>query len=158
MAITSRLKRNFYKDSVAAMRIAQTVSAAAGLARVSLLMGTPANKDMLAQAGLLAPGCPQQFLNVCFDDPEADIPVELLTPLIQDEAWTAFDAHLVGVLVVVSQSGKCGPIVNAFFNRAYIHAESFGQVALNVPTGDVAAISEKCTTEGPHHLIEDRLR
>ena len=56
MAITSRLKRNFYKDSVAAMRIAQTVSAAAGLARVSLLMGTPANKDMLAQAGLLAPG------------------------------------------------------------------------------------------------------
>jgi FdrA protein len=56
VAITSRLKRNFYKDSVAAMRIAQTVSAAAGLARVSLLMGTPANKDILAQAGLLAPG------------------------------------------------------------------------------------------------------
>ncbi len=55
MAITSRLKRNFYKDSVAAMRIAQTVSAGAGLARVSLLMGTPANKDILAQAGLLAP-------------------------------------------------------------------------------------------------------
>ena len=56
MAIASRLKTNFYKDSVAAMRIAQTVSAAAGLARVSLLMGTPANKGILAQAGLLAPG------------------------------------------------------------------------------------------------------
>lgn len=55
MAITSRLKKNFYKDSVAAMRIAQTVSTGAGLARVSLLMGTPANKDILAQAGLLAP-------------------------------------------------------------------------------------------------------
>lgn len=56
MAVTSRLKKNFYKDSVAAMRIAQTVSSAAGVQRVSLLMGTPANKDILAQAGLLAPG------------------------------------------------------------------------------------------------------
>lgn len=55
MTITSRLKKNFYKDSVAAMRIAQTVSSAAGLQRVSLLMGTAANKDILAQAGLLEP-------------------------------------------------------------------------------------------------------
>jgi FdrA protein len=55
VAIGSRLKRNFYKDSVAAMRIAQTVGAGAGLARVSLLLGTPANKDILAQTGLLQP-------------------------------------------------------------------------------------------------------
>jgi succinyl-CoA synthetase alpha subunit len=56
VAITGRLKRNFYKDSVAAMRIARTASASAGVQRVSLLMGTPANKDILAQAGLLEPG------------------------------------------------------------------------------------------------------
>ena len=34
-------------------------------------------------------------------------------------------------------------------------AESFGQFALNIPTGDVAAMSEKPATECPHHLIED---
>jgi succinyl-CoA synthetase alpha subunit len=37
------------------MRISQQVSGREGVARVSLLMGTPANKDILGQAGLLAP-------------------------------------------------------------------------------------------------------
>ena len=46
-------KKNFYKDSVALMRISQTVGGREGIARVSLLMGTPANKDILGQAGLL---------------------------------------------------------------------------------------------------------
>jgi len=54
--IAATTRKNFYKDSVALMRIAQTVGTRAGLARVSLLMGTPANKDLLGQAGLLAPG------------------------------------------------------------------------------------------------------
>ncbi len=55
MPVAARVKPNFYKDSVALMRISQEVLGRAGLARVSLLMGTPANKDLLGQAGLLAP-------------------------------------------------------------------------------------------------------
>ncbi len=47
------VKHNFYKDSVALMRISQQLSDAGGLRRVSLVMGTPANKDILAHAGLL---------------------------------------------------------------------------------------------------------
>ncbi len=54
MPIAAKTKRNFYQDSLALMRISQAVGARAGLGRVSLLMGTPANKDLLAQAGLLA--------------------------------------------------------------------------------------------------------
>jgi len=46
-------RKNFYKDSVALMRISQTVMGGEGIGRVSLLMGTPANKDILGQAGLL---------------------------------------------------------------------------------------------------------
>jgi succinyl-CoA synthetase alpha subunit len=53
--IAATTKKNFYKDSVALMRISQTVGGRPGLARVSLLMGTPANKDILGQAGLLQP-------------------------------------------------------------------------------------------------------
>jgi succinyl-CoA synthetase alpha subunit len=53
--IAAATRKNFYKDSVALMRISQGVGARAGLGRVSLLMGTPANKDMLAQVGLLVP-------------------------------------------------------------------------------------------------------
>ena len=48
-------RKNFYKDSVALMRISQTVAERPGVGRVSLLMGTPANKDILGQAGLLVP-------------------------------------------------------------------------------------------------------
>jgi succinyl-CoA synthetase alpha subunit len=53
--IAAATRKNFYKDSVALMRISQTVAGREGLARVSLLMGTPANKDILGQAGLLVP-------------------------------------------------------------------------------------------------------
>lgn len=53
--IAATIWKNFYKDSVALMRIAQSVGERDGLARVSLLMGTPANKDMLLQARLFAP-------------------------------------------------------------------------------------------------------
>ncbi|HSD52904.1 MAG TPA: acyl-CoA synthetase FdrA [Burkholderiales bacterium] len=55
MPIAATSKKNFYKDSVALMRISQAVGARDGLGHVSLLMGTPANKDILAQAGLLVP-------------------------------------------------------------------------------------------------------
>ncbi len=55
MPIAATTKRNFYKDSVALMRIAQAIGARDGVSRVSLLMGTPANKDILAQARLLPP-------------------------------------------------------------------------------------------------------
>jgi len=53
--IAATTRKNFYKDSVALMRISQEVLGSARVARVSLLMGTPANKDILGQAGLLAP-------------------------------------------------------------------------------------------------------
>lgn len=55
MPLSATTKRNFYKDSVALMRIAQGIGAREGVSRVSLLMGTPANKDILAQGGLLVP-------------------------------------------------------------------------------------------------------
>ena len=55
MPIVAATRKNFYKDSVVLMRVAQSVAARDGITRVSLLMGTPANKDILVQAGLLAP-------------------------------------------------------------------------------------------------------
>jgi len=53
MRIAATVKQNLYKDSVALMRIAQSVQTRDGVRRATLLMGTPANKDILAQAGLL---------------------------------------------------------------------------------------------------------
>ena len=56
MTIRSIIKPNLYKDSVALMRIAETVQARDGVTRATLLMGTAANKDILREAGLLDAG------------------------------------------------------------------------------------------------------
>jgi FdrA protein len=51
--IRSLIKASLYKDSVALMRIAEDIQTAARDTRVTLLMGTPANKEILAEAKLL---------------------------------------------------------------------------------------------------------
>lgn len=53
MPTVAFVKSNLYKDSVALMRVAEDVQTSAGAQRVTLLMGTPANKEILAEAGLL---------------------------------------------------------------------------------------------------------
>lgn len=55
MPLLSAVRRNFYKDSVALMRVAAQVGAHPGVRQATLVMGTPANKTILEQAGLLAP-------------------------------------------------------------------------------------------------------
>jgi succinyl-CoA synthetase alpha subunit len=53
--ISATRKPGFYKDSVTLMRIAQRAMAEPGVARATLLMGTPANQASLQEAGLLDP-------------------------------------------------------------------------------------------------------
>jgi len=52
--IVARIKPNMYKDSVALMRIAEQVLTVPGVRRATLVMATPANKEILAEAGLLS--------------------------------------------------------------------------------------------------------
>lgn len=54
-AVRNEVRRGVYLDSVALMRIAQTVKALAGVEECGLMMATPANKRILAEAGVLAP-------------------------------------------------------------------------------------------------------
>ena len=51
--IVTRIKPNLYKDSVALMRIAEKLLADPAVTRATLVMATPANKDILREAGLL---------------------------------------------------------------------------------------------------------
>jgi succinyl-CoA synthetase alpha subunit len=52
--ILTRLKPNLYKDSVALMRIAEQVLQHPAISRATLVMATPANKEILEEAGLLS--------------------------------------------------------------------------------------------------------
>ena len=53
-ALANRVKRGFYADSVALMRIAREVSALRGVLEASLMIGTPSNKALLAGSRLLS--------------------------------------------------------------------------------------------------------
>ncbi len=54
MSVTlNRVRRGFYADSVALMRISRGVSALAGVEAASLMIGTPSNCDLLSGSGLL---------------------------------------------------------------------------------------------------------
>jgi FdrA protein len=48
-----RVRRDTYRDSVELMRVAAELEGAPGITRAALLMATPANRDLLAEAGLL---------------------------------------------------------------------------------------------------------
>ena len=53
-AVVNRVRRGFYLDSVALMRLSRRVSEFPGVEAASLMIGTPSNLDIFADAGLLA--------------------------------------------------------------------------------------------------------
>lgn len=52
--IVNAVRRGFYLDSVALMRLSRTIAALPGVVEAALMMGTPANKAILRDADLLA--------------------------------------------------------------------------------------------------------
>ncbi len=52
--VLNRVRRAFYLDSVALMRLARTIAALPGVATAALMIGTPSNKQIMADADLLA--------------------------------------------------------------------------------------------------------
>jgi FdrA protein len=51
--IVNQLRKNFYLDSVALMRFSRSIAAMPGVEEAALMMGTPANLQIMADAGLL---------------------------------------------------------------------------------------------------------
>lgn len=54
MTVHARVFRNSYRDSVELMRIAAEIEGLGGITRAGLVMATPANREVLKEAGLLA--------------------------------------------------------------------------------------------------------
>lgn len=52
--VANRVRRGLYLDSLALMRLSQSLSSLPGVDTVSLMIGTPANRQILEEAGLLA--------------------------------------------------------------------------------------------------------
>ena len=77
MQIQTFVKPGFYKDSVALMRVAQALLAEFTLDRATLVMATPANKEILDEAGLLQANAqaagPADLLIVIAGDESAEV-------------------------------------------------------------------------------------
>ena len=53
MIVRNETRKGFYLDSVALMRISRAIAALPGVEEAGLMIGTPANKEILREAGLL---------------------------------------------------------------------------------------------------------
>jgi FdrA protein len=53
--IRNEVRRATYLDSIVLMRMSREIAALAGVEEAGLIMGTPANKEILREAGILAP-------------------------------------------------------------------------------------------------------
>ena len=52
--IRNEVRRATYLDSIVLMRMSREIAALAGVEEAGLIMGTPANKEILREAGILA--------------------------------------------------------------------------------------------------------
>ena len=53
IAVLNEVRRGFYLDSVALMRLSRDIAGLPGVVEAALMMGTPANKQIMVDAGLL---------------------------------------------------------------------------------------------------------
>ena len=82
----------------------------------------------------------------CSRQSEADVSVKLLSSLVEHEARTAFDPHLVGILVVGGQPGERDASVYKLLDRANIDAEAFADLTSHIPARNVPTIPEEGAT------------
>ena len=59
--LVNRVERGRYLDSVALMRVSRRLEAQAGVEAAALMIGSPSNKALLREAGLLAPSITDPF-------------------------------------------------------------------------------------------------
>src|SRR5687768_5807200 len=93
-AVRALVRRDAYRDSVELMRVAAELEQLPSVRRAALLMGTPANRALLAEAGLLVGEAGQAGSNdlvvavAAADEPAAAAAIEEAARLLADSAPT----------------------------------------------------------------------
>jgi FdrA protein len=100
MALGFSVRRSGYFDSVALMRLSEQARRLAGVFEVAVVMGTPANRAMLAEAGLLTASAP---------------PTDAADLVVAVSAHTeeAVQAALIHVNGLLAARGDVGPAAGA---------------------------------------------
>jgi FdrA protein len=140
------VRSNLYKDSVALMRIAQVLLAREGVRRATLLMGTPANKDILADAGLRSPAIEHAGPGDVMVIVEADTVATL------DEA-TDECAHLLDGERPAASSQKAGELPLRSLAMAHAASKAAVLAQISVPGPYAAAEAMKALRRGLHVFL-----
>ncbi|MEO8922066.1 MAG: acyl-CoA synthetase FdrA [Caldimonas sp.] len=147
MSRSVSIRKNLYKDSVALMRIAEVVRAREHVLRVTLLMGTPANKAILASAELFSaeldaarPG-------------DVMVVVEAETSDARDGAMSDIASRLEGERPAQG-AGETAPIALRSIGMARAHANgAFALAQVSVPGPYAAAEAMKALRQGLHVFL-----
>lgn len=142
--IINRVRSGFYMDSVALMRFSRTVVELDGVQDAALMMGTPANRDILENAGLLSPE------GAAAEPGDLVIAVRAANQTVCDEALAEIDL----LLAQPSRSPGEGAIWTPRTIRAAVQASPEANLALiSVPGDFAAAEARKALRRGLHVMV-----
>ena len=142
--IINRVRSGFYMDSVALMRFSRTIVELDGVEDAALMMGTPANRDILENAGLLSPE------GAAAAPGDLVIAVRAASQTACDEALAAID-HL---LARPARPAGLGAIWAPRTLRAAVQATPAANLAvISVPGDFAAAEARKALRRGLHVMV-----
>ena len=131
--IANRVERGRYLDSVALMRISRRVGALPGVEAAALMIGTPSNKALLRDAGLLSA------------DGECAEPNDLVIAVRGAAAGAALDAALA--LLAERPAGRADDVRRAGSLRRALELEPRANLALVSVPGEFAAAEARRALE-----------
>lgn len=142
--VINEVRRGLYLDSVALMRMSRSIAAMPGVAECGMMMGTPANMAIMADAGVLSP------------DGRAAGPGDLVLAIRAIDAGTA--AAALGAARALLDAPKSTSAQSAAWAprtiRAAIAADSHANLALiSVPGAFAAAEARKALGRGLNVLM-----
>jgi succinyl-CoA synthetase alpha subunit len=146
-AYRALVRRDTYRDSVELMRIAAQIGTLPGVERAALLMGTPANRSIMAAAGLLQ------------DAAESAGPNDLVVAVsaADEEAALAAIAAAEGLLasqpVAASASGTAESLPARTIAEAVAEAPGAGLAIISTPGAYAAAEALKALKRGLHVFL-----
>ncbi len=141
--VVNAVRRGFYLDSVALMRLSRVVADLDGVEQAALMMATPANKQILDEAGVLA------------DEGRDAGPGDLVIAVrAAPDAAAAALAEAGRLLEQPSESGARAQVWRPRSIRAAVKARPAANLALiSVPGDFAAAEARKALRRGLHVMI-----
>ena len=144
LAVWNFVRRSFYQDSVTLMRLTRDLEAIAGVRRAAVMMGTPANRALLAGAGLLAA------------EGETAAPADLVIAVLADAAASAETARAAAetaLTTVAAAAAASGPASPRTLRTALAALPDATLALISVPGAYAGAEARRALAAGLHVML-----